>query len=92
MDRRGSHSPLRVAAYSPGRCITAGLAARVAPGRVTALETSGAVLQHTWDEVTRRGCSTVDFVVGDVLALKAAQLDRQVLPFQINVDVGYGGG
>ena len=49
--------------------ITADLAARVAPGRVTALETSDAVLQHTRDEVARRGCSTVDFVVGDVLAL-----------------------
>jgi SAM-dependent methyltransferase len=49
--------------------ITADLAARVAPGRVTALETSDAVLQHTRDEVTRRGCGSVDFVVGDVLAL-----------------------
>jgi SAM-dependent methyltransferase len=49
--------------------ITADLAVRVAPGRVTALETSEAVLQHTKDEVVRRGLSTVDFVVGDVLAL-----------------------
>ena len=49
--------------------ITAGLAVIVAPGRVTALETSEAVLQHTRDEVARRGISTVDFAVGDVLAL-----------------------
>jgi len=49
--------------------ITADLAVRVAPGRVTALETSEAVLQHTRDEAARRGVSTVDFAVGDVLAL-----------------------
>jgi SAM-dependent methyltransferase len=49
--------------------ITAGLAARVAPGRVTALETSDAVLQHTRDEVASRGCGNVGFVVGDVLGL-----------------------
>ncbi len=49
--------------------ITADLAELVAPGRVTALETSDAVLGHTRDEIARRGCSTVDFVVGDVLAL-----------------------
>lgn len=57
--------------------ITAGLAARVAPGRVTALETSDGVLQHTRDEMAGRGCRTVDFVVGDVLALdfRAASFD-----------------
>src|ERR1035441_73779 len=44
-------------------------AARAAPVRVTALETSYTVLQHPRDEVARRGCSPVDFVVGDVLAL-----------------------
>jgi SAM-dependent methyltransferase len=49
--------------------ITAGLAARVAPGRVTALETSDAVLQHAREEVARHGRGTVDFVVGDVLGL-----------------------
>ena len=49
--------------------ITADLAARVAPGRVTALETSADVLRHTRDEVARRSCETVDFAVGDVLAL-----------------------
>src|ERR1700751_3049654 len=35
--------------------ITADLAVRVAPGRVTALETSEAVLQHARDEVASRG-------------------------------------
>ena len=57
--------------------ITVGLAARVAPGRVTALETSDAVLQHTRDEAARRGCSTVDFAVGDVhgLDFPAASFD-----------------
>src|SRR5580700_300103 len=49
--------------------ITADLAQRVAPGRVTALETSEAVLQHTRDEITSRGGGLVDFAVGDVLAL-----------------------
>jgi SAM-dependent methyltransferase len=49
--------------------ITADLAAVIAPGRVTALETSDAVLQLTKDEVSGRGCSNVDFVVGDVLSL-----------------------
>jgi SAM-dependent methyltransferase len=49
--------------------ITADLAERVAPGRVTALETSERVLQLTRDEVAARGCTTVGFVVGDVLAL-----------------------
>ncbi len=49
--------------------ITADLAGLVAPGRVTALETSERVLQYTRDEVAARGVSTVDFIVGDVLAL-----------------------
>jgi SAM-dependent methyltransferase len=49
--------------------ITVDLAEHVAPGRVTALETSDAVLQHAMAEVARRGCGTVDFAVGDVLAL-----------------------
>jgi SAM-dependent methyltransferase len=57
--------------------ITVGLAARVAPGRVTALETSDAVLQHTRQEATRQGCDTVDFTVGDVhqLDFPAASFD-----------------
>ncbi|HEY2504969.1 MAG TPA: methyltransferase domain-containing protein [Streptosporangiaceae bacterium] len=50
--------------------ITADLAALVAPGRVTALETSEAVLELTRGEITSRGCTTVDFDVGDVLALR----------------------
>jgi SAM-dependent methyltransferase len=49
--------------------ITADLAAIVAPGRVTALETSDAVLQHSRDEIASRESGTVDFAVGDVLAL-----------------------
>ena len=49
--------------------ITADLAARIAPGRLTALETSEQVLQHARDEVSSRGCMNVDFVVGDVLRL-----------------------
>jgi len=52
--------------------ITTDLAALVAPGRVTALETSAAVLQHSRDEAGRRGCSTIDFTVGDVMALDFA--------------------
>ena len=49
--------------------ITADLAALVAPGRLTALETSPAVLQHSRDEVAARDLTNVDFAVGDVLAL-----------------------
>jgi SAM-dependent methyltransferase len=49
--------------------ITADLARRLAPGRVTAMEVSGDVLQHTRDEMARSGLDNVDFVVGDVLAL-----------------------
>jgi SAM-dependent methyltransferase len=50
--------------------ITVDLAKRVAPGRVTALETSEAVLQLTRAEATRAGCTNVDFLVGDVHALQ----------------------
>jgi SAM-dependent methyltransferase len=50
--------------------ITVDLAQRVAPGRVTALETSEATLELTRDEAARRGCTTVDFLVGDVQALE----------------------
>jgi SAM-dependent methyltransferase len=49
--------------------ITADLATLVAPGRVTALETSDGVLQHTRNEIARRGGRNVDFVSGDVHAL-----------------------
>ncbi len=49
--------------------ITVDLAARVAPGRVTALEMSGAAAALTRDEALRQGCGTVDVVVGDVHAL-----------------------
>jgi SAM-dependent methyltransferase len=49
--------------------ITVDLAERVAPGRVTALEASEEALALTRAEVERRGCDTVDHVVGDVHAL-----------------------
>jgi SAM-dependent methyltransferase len=50
--------------------ITVDLAERVAPGRVTALETSQAVVELTRAEAARRGCTTIDFLVGDVHALE----------------------
>lgn len=49
--------------------ITVDLAERIAPGRVTALETSEDALQLTRAEAERAGCSTIDFAVGDVHAL-----------------------
>jgi ubiquinone/menaquinone biosynthesis C-methylase UbiE len=49
--------------------ITADLAALVAPGRVTALETGPDPLELTRAEIERRGLRTVDFAVGDVHAL-----------------------
>jgi len=50
--------------------ITVDLAERVAPGRVTALETTEAALELTRTEAAGRACSTVDFLVGDVHALE----------------------
>lgn len=50
--------------------ITADLAALVAPGRVTALETSAEVLRYTRDAIAARGCENVGFAVGDVHALE----------------------
>jgi SAM-dependent methyltransferase len=49
--------------------ITADLASRVAPARVTALEVSEAALDITRAEIARRGLATVDFAAGDVHAL-----------------------
>ncbi|MEV6492425.1 methyltransferase domain-containing protein [Actinoplanes sp. NPDC051633] len=49
--------------------ITADLATVVAPGRVTALETTGEALGLARAEISRRGLDTVDFAVGDVQAL-----------------------
>ncbi|WP_416211255.1 class I SAM-dependent methyltransferase [Frankia sp. Cas3] len=49
--------------------ITADLAARVAPGRVTALEVSEEVLDLARAEAAARGQDTIDFIVGDVTAL-----------------------
>jgi SAM-dependent methyltransferase len=50
--------------------ITVDLAKRVAPGRVTALETTQAVLELTRAEADRYGRTNVDFLVGDVHALQ----------------------
>jgi SAM-dependent methyltransferase len=57
--------------------ITADLAALVAPGRVTALETGPEPLALTRAETERRGLTTVDFAIGDVhtLAFPAASFD-----------------
>lgn len=49
--------------------ITVDLAERVSPGRVTALETSDAAADLTRAEAERRGCGSVDVMVGDVHAL-----------------------
>jgi SAM-dependent methyltransferase len=49
--------------------ITADLAALVAPGRVTALESAPEPLALTRAEIARRSLSTVDFAVGDAHAL-----------------------
>ena len=52
--------------------ITVDLAGIVAPGRVTVVEVSDAVLDLSRSEADRRGCHTIDFVVGDVVALDFA--------------------
>lgn len=49
--------------------ITADLARRVAPGRVTALEISADALTITRAEIEKQGLTTVDLAVGDVHAL-----------------------
>ncbi|MEV8507854.1 methyltransferase domain-containing protein [Actinoplanes sp. NPDC051475] len=49
--------------------ITADLATRVTPGRITALEHTGPALDLARTEIARRGLTTVDFAVGDVHAL-----------------------
>ncbi|BFU46196.1 class I SAM-dependent methyltransferase [Krasilnikovia sp. MM14-A1004] len=49
--------------------ITADLATRVTPGRVTALEVTEAALDLARTEVRGRGITTVDFAVGDAHAL-----------------------
>src|SRR5690349_1960082 len=50
--------------------LTADLATRITPGRVTALETTGPALDLARAEIARRGLDTVDFAVGDVHALE----------------------
>src|SRR5262249_54469162 len=49
--------------------ITVDLAARVAPGRVTALEATPEARALTGAEADRAGATTVDFLVGDAHAL-----------------------
>ncbi|MEX5215090.1 MAG: methyltransferase domain-containing protein [Nitrospiraceae bacterium] len=49
--------------------ITADFATHLAPGRVTAVETTAAALELTRTEVYRQGLNNVGFVVGDVYAL-----------------------
>src|SRR3954465_794670 len=57
--------------------ITADLAARVSPGRVTAVEVTEAALDLARAEAHRRGVANVDFVVADVhdLDLPDARFD-----------------
>jgi SAM-dependent methyltransferase len=50
--------------------ITADLAARVSPGRVTALEVTEEALDLARAEIGSRGLGTVDFAVGDVHTLQ----------------------
>jgi SAM-dependent methyltransferase len=49
--------------------ITAGLAARTSPARLTALEVSDDVLDQARAEAARQGIANIDFVVGDVTRL-----------------------
>lgn len=49
--------------------ITADFATRLSPGRVTAVEATDSALDLTRAEISRRGLSNVDFVVGDIHAL-----------------------
>src|SRR2546429_784536 len=49
--------------------ITVDLAARIAPGRVTAVEVSADALELARAEAERRGRSNIEFVVSDVHAL-----------------------
>lgn len=50
--------------------ITADLAARLAPGRVTALEATDDALALTRTEIEAHGLTNVDYVVGDIHALE----------------------
>lgn len=69
LDRLSPGMALLDVGSGPGT-ITADLAALVAPGRVTALETTRDALDLTATEVTARGLTNVDLVVGDVHALE----------------------
>ena len=59
--------------------ITVDLAERVAPGRVTALETSQEALDLTRAEAGRRGAASIDFAVGDVQNLDFASASFDVV-------------
>ncbi|GAA2017074.1 class I SAM-dependent methyltransferase [Nakamurella flavida] len=59
--------------------ITVDLADLVAPARVTALETSTDAAALTRAEADRRGCRTVDVIVGDVLDLDLASASFDVV-------------
>lgn len=59
--------------------ITVDLAERVAPGRVTALEMSDDALALTRDEADRRGCTNLEFAVGDVHGLDFPSDDFDVV-------------
>src|SRR5215470_5228221 len=50
--------------------ITADLAELVRPGRVTALDASGDILEQARRYAAERGLSNVDFIAGDVHALE----------------------
>jgi SAM-dependent methyltransferase len=52
--------------------VTIDLAARVAPGRVTAIEPVLDALDHARGEAEQRGCDNIDFAVADVHALQFA--------------------
>ncbi|MBE2999514.1 methyltransferase domain-containing protein [Nocardiopsis sp. HNM0947] len=71
-----------LAEFTPGRTvldvgcgpgsITVDLARRVAPGRVTALDSSESAVELTRQSAAEAGVDNVDFVVGDVHALELA--------------------
>ncbi|MHB8263628.1 MAG: class I SAM-dependent methyltransferase [Acidimicrobiales bacterium] len=56
--------------------ITADLSERVAPGRVMGLDAAAEVLEIAQEEMTRRGVSNVDLVVGDVYDLQTSGIER----------------
>jgi SAM-dependent methyltransferase len=69
LDRLPAGADLLDVGCGPGT-LTGDLAARIAPGRVTALEVTGAALDLARAEIAARGLANVDFEVSDVLALE----------------------